>query len=727
MRRSNIKKPAYLLAIALIGTAAITAQILLMREIITVFAGNELTYGLVFFFWMALYACGSGLLGRLCHKLNDRLTVFIALQGVIAVLLPAQIFLARVIRNLLGIGFGALVDLPATILIIILLLAPLTLILGFQFALGSVLLSETFRKGSSQISRVYILEAVGSILGGVLFTYVLVLFLNAFQIAALLALLISSSIALIGLTLPRRNTLLIGIGLLIASTAVLAGSSALNDLTAQASLMGQKLVRTGDSPYGRITISEYDGAYNFYENGTLLFSTADELGNEETAHLSLLMHPAPQRILLIGGGTSGITNELLKYRPGRLDVVELDHRILALARQFTQLPRKANFIAADGVKYVRETDQQYDMIIINLPDPTTALLNRFYTLEFFRDCQKKLALNGILTVGIDTSGAYMGRELKLLNQSVNRTLSQAFLNVAVIAGNRNYYFASESRLVNDRKTLMDRWRSRNIRTRYFNANSLNHILWPDKTRYVRGAVAFDDSTPLNTELSPASYFFGLLIWASQFHGPAKDLFYALMRIKFVNLLVCLMATALALKLISLKARRMVMPSVITLLGFTGMCAQLVIIYAFQSLHGYVYQVIGLLTTAYMAGLALGSFLIYRRYERIREPALMLRNLIWLLLFNLAMVLMLLKVLPLQLTPLLVSLPIGAAFPLAVKLHERHKKEVGSLGGILYGADLLGGALAAIATTLLFIPLFGILNTILLTILLAMAALFLAYS
>ena len=727
MKSGNLKRLSYLLAIALIGTAAITAQILLARELVSIFSGNELIYGLTIFLWLVLYSCGSGLIGRLSRKINNKLTAFIALQGAIALLLPFEIFFVRIIKNMLGIPFGALVGLGAIAFIIIAVLAPITLILGFQFALGSMLLSETFRRDSSQISRVYIFEAIGSIAGGLLFTYILIFFLNAFQIAALLAALVASSLILIGLNFPKKHVLLSGGGILIIAAAILLLSGPLNSSSAQIGLGPFRLIKAADSPFGRITVSEYNGAYNFYQSGNLLFTSQDRLGSEEIAHLSLLLHPDPRDILLIGGGASGITGEIKKYPLSSLTILELDYKVIELARKFGVLDPEIGILTRDGVKYLSETEKTYDIILIDLPDPTTAQINRFYTLEFIQKCRERLKRNGILTFHLETSGSYMGRELKLLNQSIYKTTSAVFEHVLVIPGNYNYFFASENEIPEKRSTLINRWRARNIRTQFFRTDSLFYILWPDKIKYVREAINFDNATPVNTEYKPVSYYFGLLIWASYFYAPVKDLFYALMRISFPNLLFIVIAALLAIKLISLKIKRIALPTLIAALGFTAMCTQLIIVYAFQSFYGYVYQTIGLLTTVFMAGLAAGSFLIYRQYDQIKDPAKMLKNILWLLLMNITLIFMLLRVIPLPLAPFLISLPIGAAFPLAVKIHEKYRSEIGGLAGILYGSDLLGGGLAAIMTTIFLIPIFGILNTFLVAITVAAGALIISYS
>jgi len=719
MEGSNSKKTAFLIAIGLIGSAAITSQILLVREIINLFSGNELIYGLTIFFWLILYATGSGLLGRLAHKTNNKLNVFIALQTLTAFLLPAEIYLSRIIKNLLWIPFGSIVTLPQTILIISILLAPITLILGFQFSLGSLVLSENFKKESSQITRVYIAEAIGSIAGGLFLTYILVFFLNAFQIAALLALLIIISLTLVT-PWKQRNTA--AAGFIILALIFLYQASFLNERSTEETLGIYQLAEVADSPYGRITVSEYHGSYNFYENGSLFFSSADYLSDEETAHLSLLLHSNPKTVLLIGGATTGVVNELLKYPLEQLDVLELDHKIITLAQKYIEINPKANIIAQDGVGFLAKTKDNYDVIIINLPNPSTTLINRFYTEEFFEKCKAKLSQNGIMTFHLETSESYMGRELKLLNRSINKTVSQVFDHVTVIAGNHNYFFASQAELTDNRYELLDRWEARNIKTLYFRSNSLYFILWPDKLDYIKNAIAFDKTTPINSELKPVSYFYELLIWTSYFYQSPKELFYKLMTFKFKHFLLTILMLLVIVYLVSKNNKALTIPTIICLIGFSGMTTQLIIIYTFQSLYGYVYQAIGLLTTAFMAGLTLGSILVYRKYNEIEYPKKLLKYILLALSLLLILLLATLKHFPLPLASLLISLPIGAAFPLAVKIHEEHKTEIGSLAGILYGADLLGGSLAAIVTTVIFVPIFGILNTLGVAIVLTAAAL-----
>ncbi len=727
MGNSNPKKLPFLFAVTLIGTAALTSQILLVREIVNLFAGNELLYGLTIFLWLIMYSCGSGLLGKFSKYVKNRLNTFIILQSAIALLPPFEILLSRLIKNFLGIPLGATLNLTTTIFIILLLLAPVTLILGFQFALASTLLASILKKETSQISRVYIFESLGSVLGGIALTYLLLFFLNAFQIAAVLVILISGSLLIIGQVLTKRKVLILGSGLLIFAVILFASANYLNFQSTRLGWKDYQLVEVADSPYGRITILEDQGTLSFFENGELFFSEADQVGKEEVAHLSMLLHPRPQDVLLIGGGVSGITNELLKYQLKSLDYVELDYKMVELASKHIEFNPAVKIFTADGITYLKETDKKYSLIIINLPNPSTAQINRFYTLEFFRLCKEKLLESGILTFTLETSESFIGKELKLLNQSVHKTFSKVFKHVAIIPGSSNYYFGSDKWFTHYRWPLINRWRQRNIATQYFKSDNLYYILWPNKIKYVRDTIQFDESTPINTSLKPISYYLELLVWASYFYSPIKNFFYLLMKIKFLYFLIFLTTLLLAIKFISLKIKRITLPTIITLLGFTGMCVQLIIIYSFQSLYGYVYHVIGLLTAAFIGGLAAGSFGIHSLSPKIKNPQLILKIVLASLLFLVMAIFASIRFFPLPLASFLVALPIGSAFPLAVKIHEKYKREIGSLAGILYGSDLFGGALAGIVTTIFLIPIFGIMQTFMIAIVVGAASLAISYS
>jgi hypothetical protein len=104
---------------------------------------------------------------------------------------------------------------------------------------------------------------------------------------------------------------------------------------------GQFLVETRRSIYGHLAVVATDRQLAYFENGLLLGAEDEPQASETFAHFSLLAHPAPKRILLIGNGFNGVLGEILKHAPERVDYVELDPELIALARKHAAPVRRA--------------------------------------------------------------------------------------------------------------------------------------------------------------------------------------------------------------------------------------------------------------------------------------------------------------------------------------------------------------------------------------------------
>ena len=189
---------------------------------------------------------------------------------------------------------------------------------------------------------------------------------------------------------------------------------------------------------------------SIYDNGVILASAPDENAAEEAVHYALLEHPAPRHVLLIGGGVNGSIAQALKHPTiERIDYVELDPMLVSIARQF--FPEKSASFSdprvhvhyADGRHYLKTAKEKFDVIIVNLPDPQTAQLNRFYTREFFLRPPTSLpAASRFSTARI--GGLHQPRpgRISALHQ---HTLRQVFPQVAIIPGETIHFFAARGR------------------------------------------------------------------------------------------------------------------------------------------------------------------------------------------------------------------------------------------------------------------------------------------
>ena len=208
---------------------------------------------------------------------------------------------------------------------------------------------------------------------------------------------------------------------------------------------GFHLLATVNSDYGSLAVLETGTERSLYENGVALFHVPDPAAAEEAVHYALLEHPAPHTLLLIGGGANGALREALKH-PGlsRVDYVELDPAILDLAGRYFPIegdPR-VHIHATDGRLFLRTSPLRFDVIIVNAPDPQTAQLNRFYTVEFFREAAQKLSDTGLLSFQLTASENYISPELAAFLRSINQTLRTVFPQVATIPGDTVHFFAA---------------------------------------------------------------------------------------------------------------------------------------------------------------------------------------------------------------------------------------------------------------------------------------------
>jgi spermidine synthase len=695
------------------GLTAIMGQVLLMRELAAVFYGNELVYGLALAVWMLWVAAGARLGGRLRHR-----SLFAAGLSLAAAVLPAQMAFIRGVRPLTGITPGAFVGLGTVLWTTVIALAPLCLLSGALFGLGARLLAAE----GGTVGRAYLYESLGSMIGGVLFSFLLVSRLNPFQIALLV---IGLNLAVAGWFQlePARLPRYLSRGVPpLAALAVLALSLPLGEALQRWTLDWSWSLRVlaADTRYGRLIITALDGQRAFFQDGRLLFETQSTFP-EEVAHLPLLAHPDPRTVLLIGGGVDGTLREILRHPVGSVLYVELDPLVITAAREY--LPSadaavlddpRVQLEAGDGRRFVKESRDAFDVVILSLPEPATGQLNRFYTEEFFHEVKARLAPGGLLSLGLPSAENYWSPELTRRNASVYRTLGEVFSSVAVTPGEVNFYLASEEGLDLTPAVLSARLVERGIETRWLTADYLEYTLAGNRYAQVQAQLAGESDVQLNRDLVPICYYYDMVLWLSRSYGRLRGFFESDSPVRLGWLLPLMAAGILLLR----QRRKWAVPSVVAICGFSGMTLQVVVLLAFQSLHGYVYHQLGLVIAAFMGGLAVGAWAADRVSQMwlANRPVLSLA-LPQLLLALYAMALPFLFTWWPRLPPLTFALLAlisgslgGAIFALAAVQAQAAGHAAGQVAGRLYAADLLGGCVGAVAAAGLLVPVLGIPQT-----------------
>jgi len=443
------------------GFTAIVAQVILIRELLTSFSGNELIIGIFFANWLLLEDLGSFGAGRWAPKARSGTPYYAFLQLFLASAFPLVILLTRIVKHLLRIIPGQGINVLTIFYVSFFLLAPLGLADGAQFSFGCRMFAESRQRNAASIGRVYIYEAIGSLVGGIVGTYICLQHLNSFQTAIALALLnILSALLLLvfvstkpGSTQPQKRktafytshfTIKIAAValLLICVLAVpLGGIDALHTNSVKAQWRHYNVLDSRNSIYGNVTALQRMEQLNIMANGVPVSTipTPDIAFIEEFVHLALLSQPNPQKVLLVGGGIGGILKEILKHPIQNVNYAELDPLIIRTARQhapsYTESnlnDPKVNIHYADGRYLIRTSDERYDVIFINLPDPSTLEINRFYTLEFYHMSKKRLKSDGILCFLLPGSMTYLSGDLIDLNANILQTTKHVFPYLSII-------------------------------------------------------------------------------------------------------------------------------------------------------------------------------------------------------------------------------------------------------------------------------------------------------
>lgn len=141
-------------------------------------------------------------------------------------------------------------------------------------------------------------------------------------------------------------------------------------------------------------------------NGGLQFSTCDEHRyHEMLVHPAATLVPRLKKALVLGGGDGMGVRELLKYPKLLVTLVDLDEKMVRLFTHeplFSRLNNNAlksdrvEVVVMDAFRFLRETTGQFDLIVMDFPDPYHTVIARLYSLQFFKFAHARLSPGGIL-------------------------------------------------------------------------------------------------------------------------------------------------------------------------------------------------------------------------------------------------------------------------------------------------------------------------------------------
>ncbi len=735
-------------AVVIMGFSGLVAEIVLLRELLIVFSGNELCIGLILANWLILEAAGCLLAaGRGREGSEPPVGRFTVITILFSISLVTAIVSTRILKNLLGMSIGESMGLAPVFFSSFLILLPVSMLHGALFTISCRICGACMSHDPAAAGKAYVYETVGTLAGGLAATFLLIPRLDSFQAVGWIAVL--NMAACLGLLVSFRKkggawkAYVSAAGLVLILFVFLIGSGQadrLHRLTVQVQWKNQQVVHYRNSPYGNICVTENQGQFIFFLDGVPAVHTPvpDIQAVESFVHLPLLAHPEPKQVLVLSGGAGGVIHEILKHPSvAAIEYAEIDPLLPNLLKRFatplTDIELTARNVVVspvDGRLLLNTTRNRYDAIFVGVAEPASLQANRFFTREFFSLARNRLNQDGILAMGLPGSLTHINPELTNLNSCIHHTLQSVFSCIRVFPGEgRHLFLASDAadilELDTDRviRELARRQMADNPAVPRHIEQHL-HPGWQNWfSRFLEGGTR-----SVNLDFRPLGMFYSIAYWNS-LYGTGSGWFFSVLesldlRVSFLAFLVVPLLYVL-LRFAGARPRQAGVLLAVATSGFTGMIVSLTVIFGFQALHGYLFSWIGILIAAFMAGSAWGAMVAasrrnsvagdWKTFIKIEQGIILFCAALpllffaaragsdsWVVFYAVRMVFPVIAGICGFLT--------GAQFPLANRIWLEKSGDSGRTAALLYSSDLAGGWIGGVAGAVVLLPVLGLTRT-----------------
>jgi spermidine synthase len=411
----------YYFLITNLAISSIITQFILLREFLNLFDGNELIISVFLSNWFLIYGLGA-FIGKWFKFLKEPKKI-LPLFTILLIIFPSIIIIIARSLNKLFFPPGFEAGFFYSLIFSFIILFFYCIMQGSLFTLFCQIV-DSKTENKINITDIYLLDNIGNIIGGFIYSFILIfLFSNTQNI------LIPSIFCLFALIFLLFRKKILALFLYTASAIVFIllffSMNKIDLKTIGYNLQGQSIIKIKETKIGRLIATSTGNQYNFYNNKQLLFSTNDQMKNEEIIHFAACQLDEIKYTLVIGGDIVGTTNELLKYSPQSVTCIIPDINIIKLSEKYSTFKENkiVKIIINDGRNYIQNCSKKYDIIILDMPPPSSLQLNRFYTVEFFKIIKSKLKQNGIFSFSIPSNENYLNKHQTALISSLYNSMN----------------------------------------------------------------------------------------------------------------------------------------------------------------------------------------------------------------------------------------------------------------------------------------------------------------
>ena len=198
----------------------------------------------------------------------------------------------------------------------------------------------------------------------------------------------------------------------VAVLALLSTGMAASEKITQAadnSLYADEVIFSRNTRYQRIVLTKWKDDVRLFLSSHLQFSSRDEYRyHEALVHPGLAAIPGARRVLVLGGGDGLAVREILKYPDVQsITLVDLDpemtrlfstHPYLVTLNQRSLTNARVHIMNSDAFPWLQQTEDVYDFVVVDFPDPTNYSLGKLYTTAFYRLLARHLSVQGLAVV-----------------------------------------------------------------------------------------------------------------------------------------------------------------------------------------------------------------------------------------------------------------------------------------------------------------------------------------
>ncbi|MDP2860427.1 MAG: hypothetical protein Q8N98_01800 [bacterium] len=390
-----------------LGAISIVSQTVILREITTLFYGNELFYGLGLGLWLLFVGLGSLFAGR--KKISVRVWFLWTMQGGLFI---GLLLLVTGLRFLAAkmIPLGESPGFHLALLIIGTAFFIFCFPLGILFPLGVAVWKKADRINTP--NKAYFWETLGFAVGGIIF---------AFFFAA-------------------------------TSFPLPAG---LNELTLRWRYPDIKKI--DNSFHQQIIITEKADQRTFFLSGKPAFTDKENFENQQLLQLILPFMTNQKNVLLFGSPMLAL--EIEKELPdSKISFLETDGKLLQEEKNL--FGNNTELINDDIRRFLVGTNRQWNLIINNFGNPQTLLANRYFTQDFFKLAKKRLSEEGRFILLLYLPTDYQSEEALRFGRSIYQTVKTVFSHVEILTPeDKIVIFAGETQIKPDIEKTTSVWNS----------------------------------------------------------------------------------------------------------------------------------------------------------------------------------------------------------------------------------------------------------------------------